>query len=448
MSDGNFFAELKHLRRAVAILAAAIACSGAEPDAAVETSERWTQLRGVFNADFNSDGSRVIARLRDQQIGIWDVEQGDRIAGDVGLEARSIRYEMSGDHRLVLVGFENGSRVFDSTTAAAVSPMLDARLRDQLRAAAVFSPNNENVVIFEDKQTSVWDARTGARIAAIPAATSPHEDAPPSAIFTDNGAHCFLMDADGTVMRYETRSWKPDGKPMRHPRFDTAYEFGVGASRDGKWIGTVDDAGENGPKGQLQIWDATTSKPVGPPLVGVNGFSVRFLTDPARVVVQPARGEATVRALPSMKRLYTIKPPQDEIDVPRLDITRDGKWILAWSSDRTLLALDSSTGKTKGTYPQKATIRSVLVEPNSETCFVSYDNSTFLSEGFNDNYIMRLRMPDLNVTGKFRSLEYLSDAALSPNGRRLLVREGGDDDERLLIFNASDMSRLGTSDEE
>ena len=435
------------LRRIFSFPALALASSALISAAVAEAAQEWNQLRGVLAADFNHDGSRVIARSRTGEIGIWNVEEGGPVAGELAADARSTCYEMSDDHRFVVIAFESGSRVFDTSTAAAVSPMLDAQLRDQLRTRALFSPDNSTVIIFEEKQTSVWDPRSGERIAAIAAAEGPHEEAPPSAIFTGDGAHCFLMQRDGTVTRYDTRTWKPVGKPMRHPRFDTAYEFGFSASADGKWIATFDDAGENGPKGQLQVWDAVTSKPVGRPLIEVNGFSARFLADPARVLVEPARGDATMRELPSMKTLYTIKA-HDDVEGPQLAVSPNRDWIFAWGADRTLLVLDSATGTTKATYPQKAAISGVLVAADSGACFVSYDNSTFTTEGFHDNYIMRLSVPELNVVGKFRSLDYLSDTLLSPDGRRLLVREGGDENERLLIFNASNLSPVGASAEE
>ena len=293
-----------------------VACGSMSVTAADEAA-RWQDLRGVFDADFNHDGSRVITRLRTGEIGLWDVAAGSRVAGDLASPATATCYEMSGDHRFIIIGFEKGARVFDSASAAAVSPLLDVPLRDELTVPAVFAPDGSVVVIFEETQASVWNVRSGERVAAIPAAAGPHEEAPPSAIFTADGGHCFLMDPGGTVTRYETQRWTATGKPMRHPRFDTAYEFGLSASADGKWLATFDDAGENGPKGQLQIWDAALSKALGAPLVNVNGFSARFLAEPPRVLVEPARGNASVRTLPSLKPIYPIAA-HDEVDGPAL----------------------------------------------------------------------------------------------------------------------------------
>src|SRR4051812_24977280 len=119
-----------------------ITCCALTSRAAPDQAQRWDELSGVANADFNHDASRVITRLRNDEIGIWDVEHGTRVVGELGPQSRSKRYELSTDQRFVLIGFEKGSRVFDMTTAAPISPMLGAHVRDQIRVAAVFSPDN------------------------------------------------------------------------------------------------------------------------------------------------------------------------------------------------------------------------------------------------------------------------------------------------------------------
>ena len=111
-------------------------------------------------------------------------------------------------------------------------------------------------------------------------------------------------------------------------------------------------------------------------------------------------------------------------------------------ADKTVAVLDAATGKLKDHYPSKTTITQVLSAPDSAACFVVYDNSTFSSEGHQDNYIIRLRVPDASVASSFRSNKYLRGARLSFDGRRLLVLEATDDQETLRIFNADDLMPL------
>ena len=400
---------------------------------------RLSDLRGVWQAAFNQDASRVLVRLRNGEIALWEVEAGTRVAGE--LKSPATGFVMDAKGSLALVGYADGSRVFEMTSGRAIGPLLPEKLLDNVTEPAVFSPDGRTVVIFGHGTVTIWNCQSGERRAAIPFPAGPDEEATGSAIFAAGGAVCFLMDPNGTVTRYDTSNWKPVGQPMRHPRLEMAYEFAATASEDGKWLATFDGAGENGPKGQLQIWDARAGKPLGAPLVNTNGFSARFLAGTDRVLVLPARGEAAVRALPTMKMLYKI-PAHDEIDGPRAQLSPDGKWILAWGSDRIINVHDAATGKIAGGSAEKATIRNVLVPPDSSACFVVYDNSTFATEKYQDFYVTRMALPDMTMTAAHRSLDFVRGAALSPDGRRVLFFEGGDEAERLIILDATNLEPL------
>lgn len=394
---------------------------------------RLSDLRGVWRAEFNQDASRVLVRLRGGEIAFWDVATGSRVADELTSPASA--FVMNAKGSLALVGSAEGSRVFDAMTGRAIGPLLPATLLENPEEPAVFSPDGETLVIFGPSAATIWKFQSGERRAAMSFPTGPNEDATGAAIFAANGATCLLMDPDGTVMNYETAAWKSASKPMRHPRLEMAYEFGAAASEDGKWLATFDGAGENGPKGQLQIWDARVSKALGAPLVNTNGFTARFLAKPDRVLVLPARGDATVRTLPEMKMLYQI-PAHDEIEGPRVELSPDGKWIVAWGSDRVINLHDAATGKIVAVSPAKAAIMKVLLAPDSSACFVVYDNSTFATENYQDYYVTRLALPDMTVVAAHRSLNFLRGTTLSPDGQRLLFLEGGDDAERLVILDA------------
>jgi WD40 repeat protein len=309
-------------------------------------NQRLGDLHGVSQAHFNQDGSRAIVQMRNGNIGIWDVIQGTPVPGDLDSKTSAQNYVMSDDAKMVLIGFKDGhSRVFDASTGSAVSPPLDLGLRDDGNPQAFFSPDDRSVVVFGDKEASVLDTGSGKLIAKIPIPFQLEDptDATASAIFNKSGDKCFLMDPLGTVTAYQTREWKPIGKPMRHPPADSAYEFGFQVSDNGKWIVTFDSPGENGPKGHLQVWDAVANKPLGPLIVATNGLTGRFLPGTDRVLIMPGRGEGTVRELPSMKIVYTIRP-HDEVDGPKVDISPDGKWMISWGTDKNIDLLDAKMG--------------------------------------------------------------------------------------------------------
>ena len=403
-------------------------------------AKKLGELRGVFRASFNHDGSRVVVRHRDGDVGIWEVSTGKRITGDLKPNIASDAYVMSADSKVVLVGLKDGhARVFDATTAKAISPILNVPIASETRMPAVFSPDGNTVLIFAVKEVAVFEVRSGKRVGTLPLAASPIEEEVGSAAFVPGGAQCFLMDAGGTVTRYDTKEWKPIGKSIPHPLAESAYGFGFNTSDDGKWLVTFDGPGENGPEGHLQVWDAATNEPIGKPVVAVNGLTGHFLVG-NRILISPGRGEATVRDLPSMKVAYTLRP-HDDVDGPNVDVSPDRKWILSWGPDRILDLFDAASGKFASGHSGYG-ISKVIIAPDSSACYVVYDNSAFLLQNHYDYYVIKMSFPELKITNSLRILDSVSDTSLSPDGKRLFVLQGMDNQERLLFFDAANLKPL------
>jgi WD40 repeat protein len=284
----------------------------------------------------------------------------------------------------------------------------------------------------------VFDVPSGKRAATLPLPAGPNALERGFAVFAADGAHCFVMDGGGTVTLYNAREWKPMSKPMKHPRAVAADDFSFNLSEDGKWLATFDIPSENGDKSHLQVWDVAANKPVGKPIIAVNGLIGRFLNG-NRILISPGRGEAAVRDLPSMKVAYALRP-HDEIDGPNVDVSPDRKWILSWGPDRMLNLFDAASGKLASNRSVAAPVSQVMMAPDSSGCYVVFDNSAFLLEKHHDNYIIKLSFPELTITDSRRILESVSRTALSPNGKRLLVLLGMDG--RLLFFDAANLKPL------
>jgi WD40 repeat protein len=418
--------------------------SVASPTLAAAESTRLGDLRGVWQANFNHDSSRLVVRLRGGEIGLWDTKKGTPIKGDPALKSLSNAYVLSPDSRKVLVGFKDGrSRVFDISSGAALSPVLDPSLKEIVTPQAVFSPDGGTILFFGEKDTSVLDGKTGKRIAtiSIPFVLEEDSDATAAATFVSAGAKCFVMDPRGKVTAYETKTWTSLGEPMSHPGGESAYEFGFEASNDGKWVVTFDGPGENGPKGQLQAWDALTNKPLGDPLSATNGMSGRFLSGQNRLLVQSGRGEATVRELPSMSIAYVVKM-HDDIDGPKIDVFPNGKWLIAWGPDKKVDLIDAVSGNILKTYSFPVSATGSMIPSDSSTCYMEVDNSTFLTQGHWDNYLQRLSVPEFEITGSIRTTDFLARHSLSPDGRWIVIVQGESDQERIVVFDATTLKPI------
>ena len=430
MSPRRFFLSLVTL----SIILFAGGALGAKPG-------KLAALREISDASFNHDGSRVVVRLSNGQIGVWEVSSGKPVASDFGsLPANS--YVLSVDAKRVVIGFEDGqARVFDASTGKALSPILDVTLaKEGVQKPVLFSPDGATVLIFNEREAVVFNISNGKRIIAIPLPARPDEQTG-SAAFAANGEQCFIMDGAGQVTRYETKDWKPSGT-MLHPAADSAYDFEFKVSEDGKWLVTIDTPGENGPQGHLQIWDAVAGKPLGEPLSAMNGHAAHFVR-PNSIAIIPCRGaDAQLRELPSMN-VVTSFTPHEDLDGMSLDVSPDRKWILTWGEDGRLDLYDAATGKIESRcYPRCAKVSKVMMAPDSSGCVVSFDNSAFPDQKHHDDYITRISLPELKVTESLRILDRVSSARLSPDGKRIMVLQGPSEQERLLFFDAANLKPL------
>jgi WD40 repeat protein len=144
---------------------------------------------------------------------------------------------------MVLVGFKDGhSRVFEATTAKAISPMLDVPVGGP---PAVFSPDGETLLIFAKKEAAVFNIRGGKRITTLPL--------PPGVVF-ENSAFFLRGHHDNYIVKLSFPELKiTDSLRILDSVLSTSL------SPDGKRIQI-----QQGRTGQerLLFFDAATLKPL------------------------------------------------------------------------------------------------------------------------------------------------------------------------------------------
>lgn len=442
-------------------IALALLASIAPTSAATPT--RLSEVRGVDQAEFSADAMQVLVSTKEEQVSLWITVNGSPIKEEITGPGQA--FVMSADSQHVLISLpQGGARIFNPATGMARSPQLDVRLRIPAHPEAVFAPNGQQVLIFEPGAAAIFAVATGQRVATLslrakpapPVATKgtktseapPTEeeeedlDIAPAARFTRDGARCFVMTAQGVVTTYDTATWKALGAPMRHPAAPSAYSCGMALSEDGAWMATFDEPGENGPKSHLQVWDAIKGKPIGKPAVAINGISGEFVPGSSpRLLVTSGRGEASIRELPSYRKIAAI-PAHDEVDGPSVALSPDGKWALSWGSDRVVRLQATGTGAVQESQAFQATISQVLMLPDSTGCLVVFDNSAFLLQDYYDHYVLKLSFPDLKVSQSVRLTEYLHRAVLSPDGKRFLLKTGSTEKERVTVYEITDFRVL------
>jgi WD40 repeat protein len=441
---------MKHRRNTASFLTVVVA---AMLHSIVSAADSLAELRAVLRADFNADASHIIARTRDGSASLWHTVTGKAVVADLGNGRKCSGHYLSPDKKAALIAFEvGGAQIVDLSTGKPLSPPLEVKVSRSGESRVVFSPDGSTVVVFDvGQRANVFDVKSGKlKTALIPekARESDDEDSLPHAKFTADGAFCFILDVEGLLVRFDTKTWQPSGKLMKHEG-EIPYSFDFDVSEDGKWAAVFDSPGENGPKGSLQMWDVLKGERLGDRIERQNGVYAEFLPkQPGRLMVLGARGDAGVFEVPSGKQQFEIRP-HDDVDGPSAMVSPDGKTLLSWGPDRTLVLQDTQSGKVLGTQSTQARVDKVLMAPDSLGCIVAYDNSTFSLQGHYDNYIARVRfiveedrIRNLDFDGTIRVLDFVHSIQLSSDGLRLLIQQGGTDRERLQVYSVPTMTVL------
>ena len=418
-------------------------------DAQAGGNEHLADITGVWLADFNHDSSRVIVQMRGGQIGIWDTESGEPVAADsitAGAVIGRGSYIMNHSATHALIELESGkSRLFELSSADAISPEIDITIGKTWSPNAFFDPTDTYIAAFdEDGRCRILALDTGVTTATLdlPAPAADREIRP-RITFSDDGHTALVLDGQGTLHRYDTESWKQTGEPMHHPNPD-AYHTGFSASADARLAVTSDWPGENGPSGYLQLWETATGQSLGESLSAQNGMGGRFFADGTRLLITPARGDTRVAALPTLETVLDL-PRHDDVEASRALITADEKYILTWGSNSRITATSVEPGRPSSFSHGGAKVRSVHTGADPSDVWIVFDNSTFLLHGHYDFYVFRLDVEGMKPAASIRFTNYLHRAILSPDGTRLMIHEGRTGRERIRLFDAATLSERPVS---
>ena len=257
--------------------------------------------RYVFDAQFNSNGSRIVTASSDQTARIWDAPTGTEILKMKVAEEHAVRVAcFSPDDRVVATGSDDGmlgiwdaqsgrrlvdpiravpdeqggwnmiwtiqfsqdgktiltagtdgsARLWNAQSGEAIGQPMRHRARV---ASAGFSPDEKRVLTASDDWTArQWDASTGQQIGP----ELNHDDHVTSAFYSPDGDLILTASEDGSVRLWDTQSGSPVVAPMRHgatvrvARFDPLGERIVTACEDGT----------------ASIWDARLGLPLSEPI--------------------------------------------------------------------------------------------------------------------------------------------------------------------------------------
>jgi WD40 repeat protein/serine/threonine protein kinase/tetratricopeptide (TPR) repeat protein len=159
-----------------------------------------------------------------------------------------------------------------------------------------------------------------------------HHAAVPQAVFRPDGRAVLTGSMDGTAQVWDATSGRPIGPPLKHGN----HTFTVAFSPDGRLILT------GGSDGKARIWQAATGRPAGPTLVHSGDIrSVRFSPDGR--LVSTLSTDRTMRVWNIAVRPAWSLAVHD--DVVAADFSPDGRSLLTVGVDGAARLWEAATGR-------------------------------------------------------------------------------------------------------
>ncbi|MHC4177321.1 MAG: protein kinase domain-containing protein [Planctomycetota bacterium] len=263
------------------------------------------QRSDILALTFSHDGTRILVGSADGTVRLWDVARDTSRGKRIQHEDHVLAAAFSRDGLRILTEQDGMAQLRDAGTGKAVSKPFKSRgiegrlvfspdgslvltkrpwwgpVRDVVTGEPIgrtpdptygfaFSPDSSRFVTGSQRDTQLWDARTGE-----PIATLFHHDRPVAgAAFSPDGSRILTGGYDGTTRLWDAATQKPIGEPLDHHSEVKSLAWSPDGAR--MLVGLAD--------GTARLWDLATLKPVGVPLQHqeiVNG--VAFSPDGSRL---------------------------------------------------------------------------------------------------------------------------------------------------------------------
>jgi WD40 repeat protein len=361
---------------------------------------------GVLAAEFSPDQQRVVTSCLDGSIRIWDSAQDERPVAEFlqDVPAERVRFTRDGNRifAIQLNESKGPTRVtlLDATTGKALFPaILD------MTSAALSADDRWLAVARRNFVVQVIAVETGRVVAEA----TGHEDRIEMVDFSSDSTQFLTASRDRTARRWEVASGKPIGSPLHHAQPVSRAVFNCDASR----IATVTAAVGTGTAIQFQTWDPVTGAALGEPIPG-DGVCTVLAFDPSgrRLVTGDSDGAFVVRDADS----HAATLPAFQMDRPArvVDFSPDGGLVAVGSERGTTRIWDLEIGR-----PADPPLHDA---GRMEQLRFNGDGSRLLTAS-DDGTVKVWELAQLPDDGNLdlRSRD-LGWAAVSPNGRQLLVR--------------------------
>ncbi|KAI5896471.1 WD40 repeat-like protein [Schizophyllum commune H4-8] len=287
--------------------------------------------KGAYQVMFSPDGSRILSRLRDDTVRVWDADTGRQIGDTFVVKHDDVTLVCLAHDgsQVVSCAKDHTIKVWDLNTGQQIGATVTTH-DDWIECVALSSDGRHIVTGSHDRTVRVWDALTGR---AVGEALRGHTNNVTSAAFSPDGKHILSASWDRTI-----RLWEVVAVPKSVHTFN-GHSDNVNVvvfSPDGKYIasGSADRT--------VRVWDVASGQQVGQPLRGHDDhvWTVAYSSDGRHLVSGSYDFAVRVWDAGTGQQIGATLQGHDA-SVMSVALSPNAKSIVSGSEDRTIRIWDA-----------------------------------------------------------------------------------------------------------